>query len=234
MAAPKRRRAPPPKPRSTARTPRSTKTANENETHADIYSELLSEATAPHQQDYVSERPRKRRRAGRGSTSPGIEAQSDHASDMTDAPSIASVARAKQTVYNDSASSDASEDESWEEVQLLPEGIGPTKSAVLNGDFDEAQVEDISLVLDKREAKSTKRTISKRVPSTVVEKAKRLSIHKIHVSCLLMHVYFRNAWCNLPEVQVSTLMASNVRKEHESNYPESFAPCTKSTYADLS
>jgi len=42
----------------------------------------------------------------------------------------------------------------------------------------------------------------KRRPVTSAERAVRLTVHKMHVCCLLYHAFYRNHWCNDQVVQV--------------------------------
>ncbi|KAH7083471.1 hypothetical protein BKA63DRAFT_503072 [Paraphoma chrysanthemicola] len=106
--------------------------------------------------------------------------------------------RVRQTI-EDSDESDGS-DEEWED-------------ALVDGDdTDEAdevanvtpQVADISITIGakKNEESTMKRRIRRRA-ITSVDKKKRLDIHKMHVLCLLYHVYRRNAWCNDLRVQTT-------------------------------
>lgn len=47
-----------------------------------------------------------------------------------------------------------------------------------------------------------RKVVTKRRGITAAEKQLRLSIHKVHLLCLLRHVQIRNLWCNDEELQV--------------------------------
>lgn len=106
--------------------------------------------------------------------------------------------RVRQTI-EDSDESDGS-DEEWEDA--LADG----------DDTDDAdqvanvtpQVADISITIGgkKNEENAIKRRFRRRA-ITSIDKKKRLDIHKMHVLCLLYHVYRRNAWCNDLRVQTT-------------------------------
>jgi len=61
---------------------------------------------------------------------------------------------------------------------------------------------NIAVILDSDKAKGKKSRTNQRLSSSTMEKQKRLDIHKIHLCCLLAHVYMRNAWCNDEQIQV--------------------------------
>lgn len=108
------------------------------------------------------------------------------------------IGRQRQTI-EDSDESDGS-DEEWEDA--LADGTDTE-------DHDDVaqvtpQVADISITIggNKAEEQTTRRKIRRRA-ITSVDKKKRLDIHKMHVLCLLYHVYRRNAWCNDLRVQTA-------------------------------
>ena len=87
-------------------------------------------------------------------------------------------------------------DGAWEEVNLKD---GPEMDMLDGG--EDAQAGPIDLVLDIQ-TKSTPRKALRRKPITAESRKTRLVIHKVHLSCLLHHVYLRNHWCNDSRVQV--------------------------------
>jgi xeroderma pigmentosum group C-complementing protein len=106
--------------------------------------------------------------------------------------------RFRQTVI-DSDESDGS-DEEWEDA--LADGDDTDGHEEV--DLVTPQVADISITIGgkKSEDTSTKRRVRRRA-ITSVDKKKRLDIHKMHVLCLLYHVYRRNSWCNDLRVQTT-------------------------------
>ena len=102
----------------------------------------------------------------------------------------------QQTAYNESEDS-AESDLDWEEIDL---------KGSLDEDFSsknpDNQTDELSLVLDENSARSREREKSRRAPVTAAERQLRLETHKIHLLSLLMHVHFRNHWCNEEEVHV--------------------------------
>ncbi|EFQ35472.1 Rad4 transglutaminase-like domain-containing protein [Colletotrichum graminicola] len=76
-------------------------------------------------------------------------------------------------------------------VQANPEAIGEPKKLTLN------LSEHSSTATDAR--KGTK----KRKPITKEEKERRVSIHRTHLLCLLLHCALRNRWCDDEQVQNS-------------------------------
>jgi xeroderma pigmentosum group C-complementing protein len=66
----------------------------------------------------------------------------------------------------------------------------------------EPEVGDINITFGGHDgdAKKTKRQVRRRA-ITSVDRRRRLDIHKMHILCLLYHVYRRNAWCNDVRVQ---------------------------------
>jgi xeroderma pigmentosum group C-complementing protein len=106
--------------------------------------------------------------------------------------------RFRQTVI-DSDESDGS-DEEWEDA--LVDGDDTDDQDEVN--LVTPQVADISITIGgkKSENSVTTRRVRRRA-ITSVDKKKRLDIHKMHVLCLLYHVYRRNVWCNDLRVQTT-------------------------------
>ena len=99
----------------------------------------------------------------------------------------------RQTAYNDSEDS-AESDVNWEEVDLVED---------VQVDNTSANAQALNLVLgDTGESKQNLHQSSKKRPATSAERKLKLEIHKMHVLCLLAHVYLRNHWCNDDEVHV--------------------------------
>jgi xeroderma pigmentosum group C-complementing protein len=101
-----------------------------------------------------------------------------------------------QTVI-DSDESDGS-DEEWEDA--LADGHDTDDQEEV--ELVTPQIADISITIGAKKSEDlvTKRRVRRRA-ITLVDKKKRLDIHKMHVLCLLYHVHRRNAWCNDLRVQ---------------------------------
>lgn len=168
----------------------------------DIYREMLQDAVSSSEPPSAAERPLKRRRVGgRGGllsdpehvvnrsereTTPGDNTEGTVVEDQPDSPP-------RQTVYNDSDSEES--DVNWEEVVV---DQGPQEEEL----SDNRQ--ELDLVLgDSELPKPNARQVSRRKPATSAERKLKVDIHKLHVLCLLSHVYLRNHWCNDDKVHVS-------------------------------
>lgn len=166
--------------RGTRAQTRSTR-ASRNEPPPDVYQELLSEAATSVDED---SRPMKRRK-----TTATPEKHSSAAEERNTMP--------QQTAYDDSPTSDES-DVDWQDISLQNGQTTDDEPSAA----DRAAAKDILVVIGETRATPRKSRMSNKLPSSAVEKKKRLEIHKLHVLCLLAHVYTRNAWCNNTDVQV--------------------------------
>ncbi|KAI9659618.1 MAG: hypothetical protein M1831_003699 [Alyxoria varia] len=101
-----------------------------------------------------------------------------------------------QTVFDDSDSSSDS-DIDWENL-LSKE----TENDDPHSNDDDPSQNQISVDLGAPRGKLGSSKQPNRLPSTAVELRKRLNVHKMHLCCLLAHVYIRNAWSYDPAVQV--------------------------------
>lgn len=180
---------PPPKKRKTALSQRTSSPAQQSPPPAASSSRIRRPSQPA--QSHAEARPR----------SPGLSHSHTQPLDI-DSPAAGDVApvngRLRQTII-DSDESDGS-DEEWEDA--LADGTD-------TDDHDEVaavapQVADISITIggNKSENTETKRRFRRRA-ITSVDKKKRLDIHKMHVLCLLYHVFRRNAWCNDLRVQTA-------------------------------
>jgi len=163
----------------------------ERHSTSEIYRGLITEATQPEEEV----RPLKRRK-----TVVNSKVQDVAASSPASVRSVDPLQGQKQTSFNDSASSGGS-DVDWEDIVLRKEdGDQPMPAPAPRSDEDGLDG-GISVIIGAASAKPSKTQSTRRLPSTAVEKKKRLDIHKMHVCCLLAHVYTRNAWCNDDDVQ---------------------------------
>jgi xeroderma pigmentosum group C-complementing protein len=99
----------------------------------------------------------------------------------------------RQMAYTESDES-SEDDVEWEDVLPVGEAtISPTHSTP--GSLD--------LVLEV----GTSQPLGKPAPArrkvlTAAERSARLSTHKLHLLCALVHLSLRNCWCNDPDVRV--------------------------------
>lgn len=160
----------------------------------DIYHELLAEAARSSPAAFSSDdgRPIKRRKtAAKVEDRVGREA---YATDVSRNASPQPVIRSQHVVIESSSDSDES-DLDFEDVNFS----GDEQDALHTGRQDPI-IKDLSIDLDPAKPSLAKKPRSKRL-ATVVEKKLRVDIHKVHIVCLLYHVYIRNAWCEDQKVQ---------------------------------
>lgn len=174
-----------------------------------VYQKMLADATSssPSQIGEEGRAPKRRRVGGRIITQgdreippldSGINNETAENSEL-DEP-FEDVRPAQQEIVETESEDSADSDVDWEEVQLKDHGSedgtpGPGQS----------DGEGLNLVLNDHEksAKTAMTERPKRKPLTVEDKKLRLEIHKMHVCCLLAHVFLRNHWCNDEKVYVS-------------------------------
>ena len=173
----------------------------------DVYKEMLVDAISSPSQLGDNGRASKRRRVGgRIVTQSNQEApsdQSDHTGQVAEASDLDELfedvnptpQRIVQTDSEDSVNSDMD----WEEVQL-----GNPASREGSSEPENAAEEGLNLVLRAHgnENKAAPSGRTKRKPITAEDKKLRVEVHKMHLCCLLVHVYIRNHWCNDEQVYV--------------------------------
>lgn len=175
------------------------------------YQDLLHEDVRSHQpDDRPLKRPAKRRKVAKEQDLEQPSATSDLQSSLPGQPDedrgFAAVPsdhgqdseqpREPQVIYTSSESS-AESDVDWE--TLLGDTTKDQKQTPKNR---ETQNEQISVNIGEKHPPKHRSIPSKRLPSSRVDKQKRLEVHKIHLCCLLAHTFIRSAWCNELEVQV--------------------------------
>lgn len=170
--------------------PRSTrlKAAYTLEPQQDVWSDLLAEAAQDEANNNVPDRPLKRRKTAL-KTQPVGSSHEDTTSDGAQNP---------QVIYDDSPSEDSDVD--WQDVSFQQEQGNTTDEEPSTADI--AATKDISVVIRKNETTPRKRLQTSRLPSSAIEKKKRLEVHKLHLCCLIAHSYVRSTWCCDPNVQV--------------------------------
>ena len=164
-----------------------------------VYSDMLAEAVSSPTRRSEDGTPIKRRRVGgriviqnanetashqpEHSISPGEQKDID---DLFEEP-VPTPQHIEQTESEDSADGD----EDFEDVDLGSYVKQPESS-----DHGIEEQGDLKLVLGRNNQETPKSMQVRRKPITSVEKKLRSKIHKLHLCCLLVHVYLRNHWCN--------------------------------------
>jgi xeroderma pigmentosum group C-complementing protein len=125
-------------------------------------------------------------------TEESAEDDEQHVQEIASSP--APPERPLQTIEDDSESDLEFEDvelggASAEEAEPLPE---PMKG----------QEEGFSVLVKRPGINTPARARRRRKPVTSAERSVRLAIHKMHISYLLYHVFYRNHWCNDGVAQV--------------------------------
>lgn len=167
----------------------------------DVYGQMLHDALSSSFSPSREERPLKKRRVGgRIVTQANVNEQDDlygrasNAGTFTAsaAPGEVGVAVRQQTTHDTDDSTDSDVD--WEEVDLQEEAD--------EADHPSARQGDLNLVLDDGKGAASQRQPSRRKATSPAEKQIRLDIHKMHILCLVAHIYLRNHWCNDDEIHV--------------------------------
>jgi len=170
-----------------------------NEVPADYYNDMLSEANAPMVTSSGDEgRPLKKRKVATKDAR-SLQTPTKPTSSTNTTPQ--SLQRPAQIVYDDYRTEDSDiefEDVGLDRVQSEEEDRGAELTAA-----DRATDLNIAVPSKNPTELTKKRDASQRLPSSLVEKQKRIDIHKVHICCMLSHVYTRNAWCNDKTVRVS-------------------------------
>lgn len=195
----------PPKKRKAAKAPirgrRQPEIQRRNEQPADYYNEMLSEeagAIATSSGD-EGRTIKKRRTAGRsGPAEEKLKTPTKRVQTIPETPQTAE--RPQQAIYDDYRTDES--DVEFEDVELdvMPEEAGELQKETTAA--DRATDLSIAVTFDADVGKGKKTRTSSRLSSSTVEKQKRVDIHKVHLCCLLAHVYTRNAWCNDEQIQV--------------------------------
>lgn len=165
----------------------------------DLYFEMLSEAVASSPSLRNDDgRPIKRRKTAKEVSAVASRLTLEPSKDRSVSAEAENSLLQQQTVYDSSEGTDDS-NENWEEIELQKESrVSPL---VTEGD---SITHDISVILGHADPKRHKSHPRAR-NAFAVEKKLRLDIHKVHLLCLLMHGYIRNAWCNDAKTQVRFL-----------------------------
>ena len=188
---------------------RVTKKTSRSQDVPDIYQEMLADASAssPVQENQEGRAIKRRRIAGRivlQAPDDSTPYQSDHSTKTARESEFDELFEdvkpmPQQVVQSDSEDSEDS-DLDWEEVNLKDNANHESTTELQN-----ARSEKFNLVLHEDKGSNggdlARRSV-KRKPITIEERKLRISIHKLHVCCLLVHGFLRNHWCNDAKVHV--------------------------------
>ena len=169
----------------------------------EVYRDMLAEAGAVSSAhaDNDGRRVKRRRVGGRVGTKSNHDApadtiepknstvdEHDELSDLFEE----AITQEQSIVKTESEHSASSDQEDWEEVDLKPQ-----RAEQSIPDPARHETEEFNLVLEiDGDAVAHARRKGGRKPLTSAEKQLRLQIHKMHVCCLLAHVFLRNHFCN--------------------------------------
>lgn len=164
-----------------------------------VYRELLAEDAQSRAPDRES-RPLKKRRT-RPPTPEDRRGVESHEEDGQRAKDEDGHEPLRQVIYNDSTSS-GGDDESDAEFEDVDLGLHSDSSSIGKVEPDSG-TQDLVIQLDIPRPSTSKGHKQRRLPSSKVEKEKRVQIHKLHICCSLVHLYVRNSWCNDTGLHVS-------------------------------
>lgn len=195
----------PPKKRKATKAPlrgrRQPAITRRNEHPADYYNEMLDEeaAVVATSSGDDGRAIKKRRTTGRSVVADQKLATPAKRS-LSPARTPESTNRPQQIVYDDEQTEGS--DFEFEDVDLdgVPQERDDSSEQPTAADL--ATDLNITVTLDSDKAKGKKSRTNQRLSSSTIEKQKRIDIHKVHLCCLLAHVYMRNAWCNDEQIQV--------------------------------
>ncbi|KAK2049166.1 Rad4 transglutaminase-like domain-containing protein [Colletotrichum somersetense] len=176
----------------------------------DVYQEMLAEAADVHRSTLVEQPTKRLKRPGEKKPETSIamtkilaaEGTDDDGDEGIEFEDVTIPPATVQTIYKNS--DDEEDDEDDEDVDGI-ELEGVDFGAVQPG--PEALEEPKKLTLNLSEHSSTatgsRKGTKKRNPASKEEKERRVSIHKTHLLCLLLHCALRNRWCDDEQVQNS-------------------------------
>lgn len=174
----------------------------------EVFAELVAESGPPtRHQAREQGRPWKRRKVGLEGSSLALRkaqpASEDAPKDTNDAAPPGALFSAgdeiQEEIIVEEEEESAHSEMEWEEVDLeaAPTFLEPTKPA------EDSSKDQAVLTIDLNAGATPKRTTNRiaRRPLSAAEKQLRLTIHKVHLLCLLSHVSKRNHLCNDSEAQ---------------------------------
>ncbi|KAK2761615.1 hypothetical protein FQN54_001443 [Arachnomyces sp. PD_36] len=179
-----------------------------------IYQDMLIEISSSSSGvEEMRKRPVKRRRVGErsvkideeGVSDKGVEGEEERGGSVEDegGGDVVDVGDESEKPIQTTYISDGSDesDMEWEEVDLEQQQpvLGQLGTPAADNDDEPLQ---LTLGDSSPKGKSPAHP-HRRKPITAAERRWRLTIHKVHILCLLSHVYLRNLWCNDEDVQKS-------------------------------
>ncbi|KAK4990027.1 hypothetical protein LTR50_002803 [Elasticomyces elasticus] len=160
-----------------------------------VFQELLSEAASSTAEISDEARPLKKRKTARN-TNVAFAKRSNKPVTVTGTSPASSVKDFANNATSGQLQTVDESDESGEsEFDFEDVDLEQQQQPVANTLEGEAAIVDISVDLSKQ-VKALAAGPNRRKTVSAVERKIRLEIHKLHVLCLLMHVFQRNAWCS--------------------------------------
>ncbi|EPS37418.1 hypothetical protein H072_8876 [Dactylellina haptotyla CBS 200.50] len=159
---------------------------------------------AEHPNVLAEEHIRKRRRVERGFRKAVGQAVSDHESDeesdSNNSTPDSDSAEDSQYEIEDNSSDDAGD---WEDILETADPCKNLDPTLCPSDSAGEGAGDLILTLDKEPVQQEQ--LLKKKGASARERQERLSIHVIHVICLMYHGFLRNIWINDKELQRNLL-----------------------------
>ena len=186
---------------------RGTRSAAKSEV-PDVYRQMLAEASSsPVRSDDDGRSIKKRRIGGRIINRRPDQAGVMHSDQQDHVRHDASIdnlsnepVSARQEIVQSSSEDSAENDINWEEVELNDVAVIEARP-----DSEAETPQQLNLTLGSGQGKSNPSLRTRRRPINAAERSVRLTIHKLHLCCLLIHLHFRNHWCNDENVHVREL-----------------------------
>nr|XP_036586148.1 DNA repair protein rhp41 [Colletotrichum truncatum]KAF6796555.1 DNA repair protein rhp41 [Colletotrichum truncatum] len=173
----------------------------------DVYQEMLAEAAADAGPSASSEPPPKKlKRPGERKAQPDSikspgqpvnEDDDDGEEEDIQFEDVILPAPTVQTIYRDS------DDEESDEQEVEFEDVDFSAVQAESGTVEEPEKLTLNLSIHAGTTAATKTRGDRRKPITKEERERRVSVHKAHVLCLLLHCALRNRWCGDKQVLAS-------------------------------
>lgn len=185
----------------------------------EIYHQLLADAISSTPADSHQEpKVKKRRIQGHLVLQNEVDAQSHSEEGIRSGKSIEEKSDLEEQIaYNDDDSEDS--ELVWEDIALRDQPVDISRM--------ESPPKDLELVLGRSDV--TPGRPSRLHVLTGAERKMRMQLHKMHILCLIVHIYGRNHWCNDHRLHVGRLhpqaMTDAIRKSFVIWYRRSSWPC---------
>ncbi|KAK1976635.1 Rad4 transglutaminase-like domain-containing protein [Colletotrichum cereale] len=178
----------------------------------DVYQEMLAEAAEDVGPSTLVEPPAKRlKRPGEKKSETAIsttkvipaEEIDDDDDEGIEFEDVTIPSATVQTTYRNSEDEEEEEDKEDDVDGIELEGVDFGAVQPDSEALEEPKKLTLNLSEHSSTATDTRKATKKRKPITKEEKERRVSIHRTHILCLLLHCALRNQWCDDEQVQNS-------------------------------